>query len=243
MAGLGPKDIDVAELYDCFTYVVLVTLEDYGFCKKGEGGPFVENGRIELGGELPVNTGGGLLSQVHSSGFFHITEAATQMRGAAGARQVAGARDGDRQRAVRSDRHQRLPYPRQPSALTMRDNVDMHKRNDFLRAGSAAVAASALLGAAKPAGWDQLVAAANAEGSLVIYGPPSNQEYAALVTRFARAFPKIKVDGTFGYGPQLLSRILAERSAGRYIPDVYVNGSTGPLRTLKPAGALLPLRR
>jgi acetyl-CoA acetyltransferase len=91
MAGLGPNDIDVAELYDCFTSVVLVTLEDYGFCKKGEGGAFVENGRIELGGELPVNTGGGLLSQVHASGFFHITEAATQMRGTAGARQVAGA--------------------------------------------------------------------------------------------------------------------------------------------------------
>jgi acetyl-CoA acetyltransferase len=91
MAGLGPKDIDVAELYDCFTYVVLVTLEDYGFCKKGEGGSFVEGGRIELGGELPVNTGGGLLSQGHATGFLHITEGATQMRGAAGARQVANA--------------------------------------------------------------------------------------------------------------------------------------------------------
>lgn len=91
MAGLGPKDIDVAELYDCFTSVVLVTLEDYGFCEKGDGGPFVENGRIELGGELPVNTSGGLLSQVNASGFFHITEAATQMRGTAGARQVADA--------------------------------------------------------------------------------------------------------------------------------------------------------
>jgi acetyl-CoA acetyltransferase len=91
MSGLGPKDIDVAELYDCFTSVVLVTLEDYGFCEKGEGGPFVENGRIELGGELPVNTSGGLLSQVNASGFFHITEAATQMRGSAGARQVADA--------------------------------------------------------------------------------------------------------------------------------------------------------
>lgn len=91
MAKLGPKDIDVAELYDCFTSVVLVTLEDYGFCEKGEGGAFVEGGRIELGGELPVNTGGGLLSQAHASGFLHITEAATQMRGAAGARQVIGA--------------------------------------------------------------------------------------------------------------------------------------------------------
>ncbi len=91
MAGLGPKDMDMAELYDCFTYVVLVTLEDYGFCAKGEGGAFVEGGRIQLGGELPVNTGGGLPSHAHASGFLHITEAATQLRGAAGARQVANA--------------------------------------------------------------------------------------------------------------------------------------------------------
>jgi acetyl-CoA acetyltransferase len=91
MAGLGPEDIDVAELYDCFTYVALITLEEYGFCKKGEGGSFVEGGRIELGGELPLNTGGGLLSQAHATGFLHITEAATQLRGTAGARQVAGA--------------------------------------------------------------------------------------------------------------------------------------------------------
>ena len=68
-----------------------MTLEDYGFCKKGEGGGFVEGGRIELGGALPVNTGGGLLSQAHASGFLLVTEAAMQMRGAAGGRQVAGA--------------------------------------------------------------------------------------------------------------------------------------------------------
>jgi acetyl-CoA acetyltransferase len=91
MAKLGPKDIDVAELYDCFTYVVLVTLEDYGFCAKGEGGAFVQGGRIELGGALPVNTGGGLLSHGHASGALLVTEAAIQMRGAAGARQVAAA--------------------------------------------------------------------------------------------------------------------------------------------------------
>jgi acetyl-CoA acetyltransferase len=91
MAKLGPKDIDLAELYDCFTYVVLVTLEDYGFCVKGEGGAFIEGGRIELGGELPVNTGGGLLSHGHAGGTLLLTEAITQLRGAAGARQVAEA--------------------------------------------------------------------------------------------------------------------------------------------------------
>jgi acetyl-CoA acetyltransferase len=94
MGGLGPRDVDFANVYDCFTYAVLVTLEDYGFCEKGEGGAFVEGGRIELGGELPVNTGGGLLSQGHASGFLHITEAATQLRGAAGGRQVRDAKVG-----------------------------------------------------------------------------------------------------------------------------------------------------
>jgi acetyl-CoA acetyltransferase len=92
MAGLTPQDIDVAEIYDCFTYTLLVTLEDYGFCKKGEGGPFVENGRIEIDGQLPVNTHGGLLSQGHIDGMNHITEAVKQLRGECGPRQVAGAR-------------------------------------------------------------------------------------------------------------------------------------------------------
>ena len=95
MAGLGPRDIDVAELYDCFTPVVIIELEDLGFCPKGEGGRFVEGGRIELGGELPVNTHGGLLSHCHPGhpgSMFHITEAVKQLRGECGPRQVDGAK-------------------------------------------------------------------------------------------------------------------------------------------------------
>jgi acetyl-CoA acetyltransferase len=95
MAGLGPKDVDVAELYDCFTPVVIIELEDLGFCPKGEGGRFVEGGRIELGGELPLNTHGGLLSHCHPGhpgSMFSITEAVRQLRGSCGARQVEGAK-------------------------------------------------------------------------------------------------------------------------------------------------------
>jgi acetyl-CoA acetyltransferase len=81
MAGLGPKDMDFAELYDCFTITSMITLEDYGFCKKGEGKDFVKNGRITIGGDLPLNTHGGLLSQAHLEGMLHITEAVKQLRG------------------------------------------------------------------------------------------------------------------------------------------------------------------
>lgn len=81
MAGVTPQDIDVAELYDCFTFTVLIQLEDYGFCEKGEGGLFVEGGRIELGGQLPVNTHGGHLSEAYVHGFTHVVEGVKQIRG------------------------------------------------------------------------------------------------------------------------------------------------------------------
>src|SRR5258706_26520 len=59
MAGVGPADVTMCQIYDCYTYTVLVTLEDYGFCAKGEGGPFAASGALAPGGSLPVNTGGG----------------------------------------------------------------------------------------------------------------------------------------------------------------------------------------
>ena len=67
-AGLGPKDVDTAQIYDCFTYMVLTQLEDYGFCKKGEGGAFVADGKTKPGGSLPMNTSGGLLSETGMPG-------------------------------------------------------------------------------------------------------------------------------------------------------------------------------
>jgi len=93
MAGVGPKDVDVVELYDAFTINTLLFLEDLGFCKKGEGGAFVSGGRIAPGGRLPVNTNGGGLSCVHPGmyGIFLVIEAVRQLRGEAGARQVQDA--------------------------------------------------------------------------------------------------------------------------------------------------------
>ena len=94
MAGLTPGDIDVLQLYDSFTITVLLELEDLGFCPKGEGGRFVEGGRLAPGGSRPTNTGGGGLSCVHTGmfGIFLLIEAARQLRNEAGDRQVAGAR-------------------------------------------------------------------------------------------------------------------------------------------------------
>jgi acetyl-CoA acetyltransferase len=91
MAGIGPAEVDVAELYDAFSFSVLVQLEDFGFCAKGEGGPFVASGAITPGGALPVNTHGGFLSEGYVHGLNHVAEAVSQLRGQAGQRQVAGA--------------------------------------------------------------------------------------------------------------------------------------------------------
>lgn len=82
MAGIGPKDVDVAQFYENFTPLVLMSIEDYGFCEKGEGGPFVAGGRVEWpGGDLPINTSGGNLAEAYTHGFEIITEAVRQVRG------------------------------------------------------------------------------------------------------------------------------------------------------------------
>jgi acetyl-CoA acetyltransferase len=89
MAGLRIEDVDVVELYDCYTFTALISLEDYGFCGKGEGGPFVASGVLGPDGKLPVNTGGGQLSSYYLWGMTPLSEGVIQARGQAGERQVA----------------------------------------------------------------------------------------------------------------------------------------------------------
>jgi len=94
-AGLGPEDIDLAEVHDATAFGELVQTEELGFCAAGEGGPFAESGATSLGGELPVNTSGGLESRGHpvgASGLAQVHELVTQLRGEAGPRQVEGPR-------------------------------------------------------------------------------------------------------------------------------------------------------
>jgi acetyl-CoA C-acetyltransferase len=91
MAGVKHADIDMCMIYDSFTITVLETLENLGFCRKGEGGAFVQNGRIEIGGELPCNTSGGMLSESYMQSWNHQPELVRQLRGGLGARQVEGA--------------------------------------------------------------------------------------------------------------------------------------------------------
>jgi acetyl-CoA acetyltransferase len=91
MAGVGLSEVDVAELYDCYTYTVVVSLEDYGFCPKGEGGPFAASGAIAPGGTLALNTGGGQLSGYYMWGMTPLSEAVIQARGEGGERQAPRA--------------------------------------------------------------------------------------------------------------------------------------------------------
>lgn len=88
MAGLSTGDVDTCELYDCYTITTLLTLEDYGFCAKGDGGPFAASGALGPGGALPTNTGGGQLSGYYMWGMTPLSEAVIQARGQGGARQT-----------------------------------------------------------------------------------------------------------------------------------------------------------
>ena len=127
MAGLGPADVDVALLYDHFSAMVVLQLEDYGFCGIGEGGPFVADGNIRFPtGSIPVNTHGGNLSEAYIIGMTHVKEAVEQLRGTA-VNQVAGARVRLGDRRPRLDPHQRAP-PRRG-----RDRADHLFRHRLVR--------------------------------------------------------------------------------------------------------------
>lgn len=90
--GIGPEDMDAAMIYDCFTFEVLHQIEEAGFARHGEAAALVADGGIRLGGKLPINTHGGMLSEAHQAGLNHVVEAVRQLRGECGARQVENAR-------------------------------------------------------------------------------------------------------------------------------------------------------
>jgi acetyl-CoA acetyltransferase len=94
-AGIGPEDVDLAEVHDATAYGEVATMEELGFCPVGEGGPFAESGATALNGKLPINTGGGLIARGHpvgATGLAQAFELTNQLRGEAGERQVANPR-------------------------------------------------------------------------------------------------------------------------------------------------------
>ena len=96
-AGIGPQDLSLVELHDCFATAELLHYENLGLCAEGEAGRMIDEGRTELGGDIPVNVSGGLLSKGHplgATGVANIYEIVTQLRGQGGARQVEGAQAG-----------------------------------------------------------------------------------------------------------------------------------------------------
>lgn len=96
-AGIGPQDLDFAEVHDCFTIAEIVRTENLGFCKEGEGGRLVADGITTLGGKFPINPSGGLLCKGHpigATGVAQVCENSWQLRGEAGARQIPGAKAG-----------------------------------------------------------------------------------------------------------------------------------------------------
>lgn len=90
--GMEPEDMDAAMIYDCFTFEVLHQIEEAGFARHGEAAALIADGGIRLGGKLPINTHGGMLSEAHQAGLNHVVEAVRQLRGECGARQVENAR-------------------------------------------------------------------------------------------------------------------------------------------------------
>ena len=97
MAGMGPEDLDLVELHDCFATAEILHYENLGLCGEGEGGRFIDSGATALGGRIPVNVSGGLLSKGHpigATGVANMVEIIDQLRGEAGARQVDGAKIG-----------------------------------------------------------------------------------------------------------------------------------------------------
>lgn len=193
MAGIGPADVTMCQLYDCYTSTVLVSLEDYGFCAKGEGGGFAASGALGPGGSLPVNTGGGQLSAYYMWGFTPLSEAVIQARNDGGARQSAStdlilvSGNGgilDHHATLILSPHARSPHARSPHAGARMPGARMPAAEAAGAAGAAGTAgtAGAAGGGPKAAGGGPKADAARREGAVIV---PS----AGIIRRDERSAP------------------------------------------------------